>query len=660
MTTRSTSTSRPSGERGVWQLSASPMRAQVGNGRGGYFTPILGVVIDRETGFCFGIDVGKEDEPPHDIAARLLATVRRSAGEPAQVQVRDAELATALRRRTELQALAFDVVERLDMADAMLAEMEADLFPQPVASVLEQPGMSLERLRAFADAAALFYQARPWRELHDDDVIEVASPAAPAGMRFASILGAGGQVMGIGFFKDLKGYERLLEKGVEAAGARWALMFYAPDELPVGDAEVWREHGLRVARGGGGAAADDDAVPVLLSHRGSSPKVDRADGRRTTFVEGLCRAIASTSADEMDSGRWEKTVNTFDGPLTYRLSIPHLLEPAPSPMGMPSPASLPAMMERAMRQIQDMVEGSGARSIDEMNRFLDTNLGDVLPADAPASTDQQRAIDLCHAARSAPGRRELQLIREALRLDPDCADAYLMLAQRESDPAAAEPLYRQAVEAGRRALGDEPFTVPGYPFWGVLESRPFMRAMAGLAESLEAQGRANEAGDVLAQMLRLNPGDNQGMRYRYVPLLIAQGRLDEARAVIESPEYRDDGSAVWTFSAALIAFRQGRMTDAEHALGKAVASNPYAAPFLLHGDLVPPLAPDAWSPGDESEAIMVAELLGPAWRSDPAAVQWLTARWMTASDRTPVKRAARKKPAGKKTPPKKRGPRKKR
>jgi hypothetical protein len=639
--------SRPSAEPGVWQLSAAPMRGGVSDGGGGHFVPVLSVAVDRESGFCFGIDIGKGGEPPFDVAARLLSKAIRSvAGAPVQVQVRDPELATALRRRSDLERLAFEVVERLDVAEAMLDAMEADLFPQRVAaSLLDQPGMSIERLRAFADGAVLFHQARPWRELHDDDVIEVASPAAPKGMRCASILGAGGQVMGIGFYANLKGYDRLAEGGVRAMGAsdRWALMFHAPDELPPGDAEIWREHGLRVAAA---TAADDDAVPVLLQYHGTSPDVDRADAKTTTFVEGLCRAVAATTEPEIDSGRWEKTVETFDGPVTFRLSIPHLLTPKPT---QPEPVAFgPKMLERAMQQMQRMVQNSGAQSIDEMNAVLAANLSGPMPRHA-AETDQERAVELCDAAESSRSRRELQLIREALRLDPDCAEAYVLLARRESDPAAAEPLYRRAVDAGRRALGDDPFTIPGYPFRGAMESRPFMRAMAGLAETLERQGRGREAGDVLGEMVRLNPGDNQGMRYRYVPLLIALGRVDEARAVIESDDYRGDGCAVWTFSAALVAFRQGRAADADAALATAMSGNPFAGPFILTPDLMPPGAPPTWSPGDESEAMMVAEVLGPTWRSDPAAAEWLA-----ASIRLPTRRAPRKKTT------KKRGPRKKR
>jgi len=45
-------------------------------------------------------------------------------------------------------------------------------------------------------------------------------------------------------------------------------------------------------------------------------------------------------------------------------------------------------------------------------------------------------------------------------------------------------------------------------------------------------------------------------------VLIELGRLDRARAMLESEEYRGDDSVLWGFAAALVAFKQGRTGDA--------------------------------------------------------------------------------------------------
>ncbi len=309
------------GSHSAWQLSAEPMDTWVGDGRGGRFRPIMSVVVDSESGFCFGVDVGKEGEPPADVAGRVLYKTIRSVGPPPQVQVRDPELATLLRRREDLRAVEFELVEKLDAVDFMMRQMRGDMFPSAAPSLLDQPGMSVERLRAFADGCALFDHAAPWRELYDEDLIKVESPKPPSGMKFASVLGAGGQTFGIAFFPSLQSYDRMVEV-VDSGGdvvrealknPRWSFMFYGPDELPTDDLDIWQNNGLRVAR--------EDSIPVLLRYRASG-KVDRPDGLTITFVEGLCRAIATSSPAEFDSGKWEKTAQTFDGPVTFRLSMP--------------------------------------------------------------------------------------------------------------------------------------------------------------------------------------------------------------------------------------------------------------------------------------------------------------------------------------------------
>jgi tetratricopeptide (TPR) repeat protein len=558
------------------------------------------------------------------------------------VEVRDPELATALRAREEFAgAIDFDVVDALEAADFLLAEMRRDLFPQRTGSPLDSAGVTVDRVRGFAEACAAFHAARPWRHLHDDDLIVVEAPPPPAGMRGAAILGAAGQVMGIAFYPDEAAHDRILdspESGMPTARRPlWSLMFHAPDELPPDDADLWQRQGLPVAA--------DDSVPLLLKYHGSS-KITRPDGGTLTFAEGLCRAVAATTEEEIDAGRWEKTVETSDGPVRFALTIPHLLRPRGDGSRIGSPR---VMMEKSMRQIIQTLQHSGAQSIDEMNALLDAQVNgrvlDEVP-DAGPRTAAERAQDLCYEAEGQRSRRQFQLLREALQVDPECADAYAMLARRHSDPVEAEALYRRAIEAGRRSLGPDVFNDPEYPFWGALESRPFMRAMAELAEVLKLQGRLSEAADVYGEMLRLNPGDNQGVRYNYLPVLIALGRLDAARALIESDDYRGDGCAVWDYSAALLAFKQGRSADAEHCLKRAVVCNPMVPGLIERPELVPPGGLDTWSPGTESEAVMVADLLGDVWRADASATRWLRS---TASTIAPARKQRRSRQQGTKS-----------
>src|SRR5436309_5198713 len=95
------------------------------------------------------------------------------------------------------------------------------------------------------------------------------------------------------------------------------------------------------------------------------------------------------------------------------------------------------------------------------------------------------AQDLMYEAFDARGARRAALAHQALSISHDCADAYLLLAEETaSSLEEARELLEQGVAAGRRALGPEPFEEDVGYFWGILETRPYMRARAALVETL--------------------------------------------------------------------------------------------------------------------------------------------------------------------------------
>jgi tetratricopeptide (TPR) repeat protein len=136
----------------------------------------------------------------------------------------------------------------------------------------------------------------------------------------------------------------------------------------------------------------------------------------------------------------------------------------------------------------------------------------------PSPLDQARELAI-QAAEAHDPRRTIALAKQALALSPDCAEAYYLLADHARTRKEALNLFEQAVAAAGRVLGPEFFVEGEGHFWGLLETRPYMRARLALAEALWSAGRRVEAAEHLGEMLRLNPGDNQGVRY--IPGLLA-------------------------------------------------------------------------------------------------------------------------------------------
>jgi hypothetical protein len=74
-------------------------------------------------------------------------------------------------------------------------------------------------------------------------------------------------------------------------------------------------------------------------------------------------------------------------------------------------------------------------------------------AERHASEPRYRAEDLIYEAWEAAGPRRAVFARRALALWPDCADAYVLLAQAASSLEEARELLERGVAAGERAVG---------------------------------------------------------------------------------------------------------------------------------------------------------------------------------------------------------------
>jgi hypothetical protein len=220
------------------------------------------------------------------------------------------------------------------------------------------------------------------------------------------------------------------------------------------------------------------------------------------------------------------------------------------------------------------------------------------------------------------GRRRVRLAREALEICPDCADAYVLLAEHAPSRREALRLYEQGVAAGERALGAEAFRRDAGRFWGLLETRPYLRARLGLAHALWTAGRRDEAVRHLQDMLRLNPGDNQGVRHTLAGFLLFLDRDGDLGRLLQ--EYPDEGSAAWAYTRALLAFRQhGDTPEARRLLQEAKVTNKHVPAYLLGEKFPPSGRPGPYRPGDEGEALnYLGSFLG-GWKSTPGAVAWL-------------------------------------
>ena len=281
-------------------------------------------------------------------------------------------------------------------------------------------------------------------------------------------------------------------------------------------------------------------------------------------------------------------------------------------------------MERAMADVDALLAEREPTSIDEANALFQEVLAQGDVPRRRATTPLEQAQDLMYDAwETASPHERVRLARRALEISPDCADAYVLLAAETARcPKEAAELYAQGVAAGERALGKETFEQDAGSFWSILETRPYMRARLGLAQSLWAMAEQRAAINHLRAMLNLNPGDDQGVRYVLLTWLLDLDAADPIQALLDV--YPDDIAAIWSYGRALHAFRRDGDTAATRRLrAEARRRNPHVPAYLSGQRRLPRQLPEMIGMGDESEAIYCAAQQLAAWRATPGAIAWL-------------------------------------
>jgi tetratricopeptide (TPR) repeat protein len=253
----------------------------------------------------------------------------------------------------------------------------------------------------------------------------------------------------------------------------------------------------------------------------------------------------------------------------------------------------------------------------------------------------EQAQSLIFEALETVGKKRLELAEQALKISPDCADAYVLLAEEKAQSLEeAVSLYEAGVKAAERALGEKLFEEEGGHFWGMVETRPYMRARAGLARSLWLTGKREEAVSHYLELLRLNSNDNQGIRYLLAASLLETGKIDALQELLG--QY-DEPTAAWLYTKALVAYvKQGDSAEARKRLKEALDYNPHVFPYLLGEKKLPRELSQRIGFGDKDEAVAYAAEFGPGWHQTRGTIDWLA----SVSRKARGTWQAGKKPAG--------------
>ncbi len=252
-------------------------------------------------------------------------------------------------------------------------------------------------------------------------------------------------------------------------------------------------------------------------------------------------------------------------------------------------------------------------------RGVEGSMANMFGAPARDPLDETQFL-MYDAWESTSPKQRIALARKAIKISPVCADAYNLLAEEHAKTQEeALDYYRKAVEAGREALGPDGFKEYAGHFWGFLETRPYMRARLGLGEALWATGQKDAAIENFQEMLEINPGDNQGIRYVLAAKLLNAGRMNELKRLLST--CAEEASADIQYTRALVAYIDDA-GDAEAIAQIAWETNQYV-PGMLSGR-IPTIELQGYiTMGGKDEASGYVEIFGAPWKQTPRAVDWI-------------------------------------
>ena len=146
-------------------------------------------------------------------------------------------------------------------------------------------------------------------------------------------------------------------------------------------------------------------------------------------------------------------------------------------------------------------------------------------------------------------------------------------------------------------------------------------------EELVDLDRCDEAIEHYRELIRLDQGDHQSVRYLLLTALLLAARDEEASTLIE--QFGDEPTALWRYGRALAVFRrEGDSRAARECLRTALRTNRHVPRFLTDEADWPGPEPTAYAPGSREEAVICD--------SDLHVMERAVAVWRGARIKSPV------------------------
>lgn len=200
------------------------------------------------------------------------------------------------------------------------------------------------------------------------------------------------------------------------------------------------------------------------------------------------------------------------------------------------------MEQELIEKLEKFLEGKEVKSEEEMDKliaeFVATN--DISGLDDIENMPMAQAYEWLERAENAKTEKtQIKYAKKALEICPECIDASLFLAVLKKNPFEMIRNVEEAVEQERKRLEKEKYFTKDYigVFYGVFETRGYMRGMDMLLRMYADKGMTTKAIEVAKEILKLNENDNMGARFILMSLYALREEEKELKALYKKYSY---------------------------------------------------------------------------------------------------------------------------
>ncbi|MBR1650628.1 MAG: hypothetical protein IJ691_05625 [Lachnospiraceae bacterium] len=236
--------------------------------------------------------------------------------------------------------------------------------------------------------------------------------------------------------------------------------------------------------------------------------------------------------------------------------------------------------EKALKAMHQFLDENGAEdmTMDDVNGLFQKFIEDYnsnLPGRITEKT-AKTADDYLELAEEAPTKAKAEkYIKKALELEPDNMDAVSASLDLIEDDSTWEYYQKlsEAVKNGAKLMEKKGFMDEDSigEYWGILETRPYMRLLNRYAEFMAEAGMMSLAAREYEEMIRLSENDNLGVRYS---LMHVYAFLEQEEPALELHK-RYDGyeETQMLLPLSVLYFKRGDFDKAEDYLKRLCATN---------------------------------------------------------------------------------------